>query len=71
MFASDGLILTNSHVVEGSSKVQVALPDGRDYVADVIGQDPDTDIAVLEITAPDLVPPSRSATRGRCAPDSS
>ena len=55
VFASDGLILTNSHVVEGSTKVQVALPDGRDYIADVLGQDPDTDIAVLKITAPDLV----------------
>jgi len=55
VFASDGLILTNSHVVEGSAKVQVALPDGRDYVADVVGQDADTDIAVLKITAPDLV----------------
>jgi S1-C subfamily serine protease len=55
VFASDGLILTNSHVVEGSTKVQVALPDGRDYLADVLGQDPDTDIAVLKITAPDLV----------------
>ncbi len=56
VFAADGLILTNSHVVEGSSKVQVALPDGRDYDADVVGQDPDTDVAVLRITAPDLVP---------------
>jgi len=56
VFAADGLILTNSHVVEGSSKVQVALPDGRDYGADVVGQDPDTDVAVLRITAPDLVP---------------
>jgi S1-C subfamily serine protease len=56
VFAADGLILTNSHVVEGSAKVQVALPDGRDYGADVVGQDPDTDVAVLRITAPDLVP---------------
>jgi S1-C subfamily serine protease len=56
VFAADGLILTNSHVVEGSSTVQVALPDGRDYGADVVGQDPDTDVAVLRITAPDLVP---------------
>src|SRR6476646_1456031 len=55
VFATDGLILTNSHVVEGSSQVQVALPDGRDYAADVVGQDPDTDVAVLRITAPDLV----------------
>ena len=56
VFAADGLILTNSHVVEGGSKVQVALPDGRDCGADVVGQDPDTDVAVLRITAPDLVP---------------
>ena len=56
VFAADGLILTNSHVVEGTSKLQVALPDGRDYDADVVGQDPDTDVAVLRITAPDLVP---------------
>src|SRR5688500_17978255 len=56
VFAADGLILTNSHVVDGSSRVKVALPDGRDCDADVVGQDPDTDIAVLRITASDLVP---------------
>jgi len=56
VFAADGLILTNSHVVEGSAEVQVALPDGRDCRADVVGQDPDTDVAVLRITANDLVP---------------
>lgn len=64
VFASDGLILTNSHVVEGSTKVQVGLPDGRDYVADVVGQDPDTDIAVLKITAPDLVSVTLGDSRG-------
>ncbi len=56
VFADDGLILTNSHVVEGSTSVKVALPDGRDCAADIVGQDPDTDIAVLRITASDLVP---------------
>ena len=56
VFAADGLILTNSHVVEGSAQVRVALPDGRDCPADIVGQDPDTDIAVLRITAADLVP---------------
>jgi S1-C subfamily serine protease len=56
VFAADGLILTNSHVVDGSADVQVALPDGRDCRADVVGQDPDTDVAVLRITASDLVP---------------
>jgi S1-C subfamily serine protease len=56
VFAADGLILTNSHVVDGSSHVEVALPDGRDCRADVVGQDPDTDVAVVKITAADLVP---------------
>jgi S1-C subfamily serine protease len=56
VFAADGLILTNSHVVAGSRHVQVSLPDGRDCPADVLGEDPDTDIAVVRITAADLVP---------------
>jgi S1-C subfamily serine protease len=56
VFAADGLILTNSHVVEGRPQVRVALPDGRDCPADIVGQDPDTDVAVLRITAADLVP---------------
>ena len=56
VFAADGLILTNSHVVAGSRHVQVSLPDGRDCPADVVGEDPDTDIAVVRITAADLVP---------------
>jgi S1-C subfamily serine protease len=54
IFAADGLILTNSHVVDGAAHVEVTLPDGRDCGADIIGQDPDTDVAVLRISAGDL-----------------
>jgi S1-C subfamily serine protease len=54
VFASDGLILTNSHVVDGASNVDVMLPDGREERADLIGQDPDTDIAIVRISATDL-----------------
>ncbi len=54
VFATDGLILTNSHVVEDASAIDVTLPDGRERQADLIGQDPDTDVAVLRISASDL-----------------
>jgi S1-C subfamily serine protease len=54
VFAADGLILTNSHVVEDSTEIDVMLPDGRERRADLVGQDPDTDVAVLKITASDL-----------------
>ena len=54
MFATDGLILTNSHVVDGAATIDVTLPDGRECPADLIGQDRDTDVAVIRITASDL-----------------
>jgi S1-C subfamily serine protease len=54
LFAADGLILTNSHVVEAATRITVTLPDGRGCDADVVGQDPHTDIAVVRISAPEL-----------------
>lgn len=58
VFAGDGLILTNSHVVSHGTRVFVTLVDGRRLQADIVGDDPDTDLAVLRISARDLVPAS-------------
>lgn len=54
VIARDGFILTNNHVVENATELEVTLRDGRSYEAKLIGRDPETDLAVIRIDAPDL-----------------
>jgi serine protease Do len=52
--SKDGYILTNNHVVEEADELKVALQDGREFTAKVIGRDPKSDVAVIKIQADNL-----------------
>jgi len=50
----NGIIVTNNHVIDDATKVQVNLKDGRSFVGEVIGSDPATDVALIKVDATDL-----------------
>jgi len=54
ILSSDGYIATNNHVISGVDSIVIALKDGREALAEIVGVDPDTDLAVLKIDLPEL-----------------
>ena len=61
---NDGYIVTNNHVVQDADQIKVVLKDKREFDAEIIGRDPQTDLALIKIDAPKDLPASRLGNSG-------
>jgi S1-C subfamily serine protease len=68
ILSPDGIVLTNNHVVEGASAIELALTDSRRVAARVLGRDPDTDIAVLRAETSDRLPAAKLGNSKKIKP---
>ena len=64
VYRADGLIITNNHVVEAPGAIEVVFADGRSTPAEIVGQDPLNDLAVVRVDRDDLTPIAIGSTRG-------
>jgi len=68
LISPDGLMLTNQHVIHGAERIEIALDDGRRMAASVLGQDPETDLAVLRATSTERLPAAEFEDSKRVRP---
>ena len=68
ILSPDGIVLTNNHVVEGATAIELALADSRRMPARILGRDPDTDIAVLRAETRDSLPAAKLGNSKRVKP---
>lgn len=68
ILSPDGLVLTNSHVVQGGKRAEVTLLDGRSLSGRVLGDDPDTDLALIRIDEDATLPPAKLGNSKRLKP---